>query len=163
MDLLEPIKFLFLRSHLISPPMHNIYKSVVKIQNSMKHVIARFWIQNFWNFFLLLAGYVFGSYSLIIATEKLLVLLRDGRKLLGILRSFDQFGTPVTNYLVKGYTCHQFFNDRKCHIRLCSQRRDWGSMWKGYCGRSLLRHSFGPLHNSWRKRCFNWRAGMTGS
>lgn len=26
-------------------------------------------------------------------TEKLLVLLRDGRKLLGILRSFDQFGT----------------------------------------------------------------------
>lgn len=29
--------------------------------------------------------------------EKLLVLLRDGRKLLGILRSFDQFGT---NFLI---------------------------------------------------------------
>ncbi len=25
--------------------------------------------------------------------EKLLVILRDGRKLVGILRSFDQFGT----------------------------------------------------------------------
>lgn len=27
-----------------------------------------------------------------ISSEKLLVLLRDGRKLLGLLRSFDQFG-----------------------------------------------------------------------
>lgn len=29
------------------------------------------------------------------AAEKLLVLLRDGRKLLGILRSFDQFGDGI--------------------------------------------------------------------
>lgn len=31
----------------------------------------------------------------IYSTEKLLVVLRDGRKLLGILRSFDQFGRDV--------------------------------------------------------------------
>lgn len=30
------------------------------------------------------------------STEKLLVLLRDGRKLLGTLRSFDQFGMVVS-------------------------------------------------------------------
>jgi small nuclear ribonucleoprotein (snRNP)-like protein len=28
-------------------------------------------------------------------TEKLLVVLRDGRKLIGILRSFDQFGESL--------------------------------------------------------------------
>ena len=33
-----------------------------------------------------------------IFTEKLLVLLRDGRKLLGILRSFDQFGIKFSQY-----------------------------------------------------------------
>ena len=33
-----------------------------------------------------------------LSTEKLLVLLRDGRKLLGILRSFDQFGMSVCQY-----------------------------------------------------------------
>ena len=29
-------------------------------------------------------------------TEKLLVILRDGRKLIGILRSFDQFGITIS-------------------------------------------------------------------
>ena len=32
--------------------------------------------------------------------EKLLVLLRDGRKLMGILRSFDQFGTALSLMLL---------------------------------------------------------------
>lgn len=27
--------------------------------------------------------------------EKLVLILRDGRKLIGVLRSWDQFGTPV--------------------------------------------------------------------
>ncbi|KAG6415863.1 hypothetical protein SASPL_123282 [Salvia splendens] len=35
--------------------------------------------------------------EIFLSTEKLLVLLRDGRKLLGILRSFDQFGTAVNS------------------------------------------------------------------
>lgn len=39
-------------------------------------------------FFPYLSSYFFFSYG----TEKLLVLLRDGRKLMGTLRSFDQFG-----------------------------------------------------------------------
>ncbi|KAF8393645.1 hypothetical protein HHK36_021891 [Tetracentron sinense] len=34
-------------------------------------------------------------YTIIYVVEKLLVLLRDGRKLLGILRSFDQFANAV--------------------------------------------------------------------
>jgi small nuclear ribonucleoprotein (snRNP)-like protein len=37
------------------------------------------------------------------AAEKLLVLLRDGRKLLGILRSFDQFGM---NFLLSLFHFH---------------------------------------------------------
>lgn len=36
-----------------------------------------------------------------LCTEKLLVLLRDGRKLLGILRSFDQFGTVYFAFFIK--------------------------------------------------------------
>lgn len=28
-------------------------------------------------------------------TEKLMLVLRDGRKLIGVLRSWDQFGTPT--------------------------------------------------------------------
>lgn len=39
------------------------------------------------------------------AAEKLLVLLRDGRKLLGILRSFDQFGTNIISSIVVGNAC----------------------------------------------------------
>lgn len=35
------------------------------------------------------------TFFMYLFAEKLLVLLRDGRKLLGILRSFDQFGTIV--------------------------------------------------------------------
>ncbi|KAM1010965.1 hypothetical protein ACFX13_047115 [Malus domestica] len=38
---------------------------------------------------------VWWSNAIIHAAEKLLVLLRDGRKLLGILRSFDQFANAV--------------------------------------------------------------------
>lgn len=34
--------------------------------------------------------------TVICLTEKLLVLLRDGRKLMGILRSFDQFGMYIS-------------------------------------------------------------------
>lgn len=30
-----------------------------------------------------------------IGVEKLLLVLRDGRKLIGVLRSWDQFGAPV--------------------------------------------------------------------
>lgn len=37
------------------------------------------------------------AFMFFIFTEKLLVLLRDGRKLLGILRSFDQFGIHRAN------------------------------------------------------------------
>jgi hypothetical protein len=36
----------------------------------------------------------------ILITEKLIVLLRDGRKLLGTLCSFDQFGMPLLHPLV---------------------------------------------------------------
>jgi len=39
--------------------------------------------------------------SLIFVVEKLLVLLRDGRKLMGTLRSFDQFGTNLSLNRVK--------------------------------------------------------------
>lgn len=48
------------------------------------------------------------------------MLLRDGRKLLGILRSFDQFGTNCSIVIVQGFTCHSFFNDRKCYISYIS-------------------------------------------
>lgn len=45
-----------------------------------------------YNFFLTSSLFIPNS------TEKLLVLLRDGRKLLGILRSFDQFGTDFSSF-----------------------------------------------------------------
>jgi len=41
--------------------------------------------------------------------EKLLVILRDGRKIIGILRSFDQFGKWVfspCNLVARMYLCH---------------------------------------------------------
>ncbi|RDX85238.1 Sm-like protein LSM1B [Mucuna pruriens] len=45
------------------------------------------------------ADFVFGAnfygLTLIVIVEKLLVLLRDGRKLMGTLRSFDQFANAV--------------------------------------------------------------------
>ena len=34
----------------------------------------------------------------LISSEKVIVILRDGRKLIGILRSYDQFGTLVKAY-----------------------------------------------------------------
>ena len=34
----------------------------------------------------------------LISSEKVIVILRDGRKLIGILRSYDQFGTLVKTY-----------------------------------------------------------------
>ena len=49
------------------------------------------WLINCLEQFFLLA-IIFCGLKLVNAAEKLLVLLRDGRKLLGILRSFDQFG-----------------------------------------------------------------------
>jgi len=39
-------------------------------------------------------------YCLSNTVERLLVVLRDGRKLYGVLRSFDQFGTFIIEYLV---------------------------------------------------------------
>lgn len=49
-----------------------------------------------------MGGSFFSWFSLggISSTEKLLVLLRDGRKLLGILRSFDQFGRFLSLFLI---------------------------------------------------------------
>ena len=44
-----------------------------------------------------------GSYAFVYFAEKLLVLLRDNRKLLGILRSFDQFGNLLL--LLAAYSC----------------------------------------------------------
>jgi hypothetical protein len=41
---------------------------------------------------LFLCSYLIGVSCFVHASEKLLVLLRDGRKLMGLLRSFDQFG-----------------------------------------------------------------------
>lgn len=38
-------------------------------------------------------GEVFNDLRLILFPEKVLVILRDGRKLLGVFRSYDQFGT----------------------------------------------------------------------
>lgn len=38
-----------------------------------------------------------GNFTLIVVAEKLLILLRDGRKLMGTLRSFDQFGNSFSN------------------------------------------------------------------
>lgn len=43
----------------------------------------------------------FCGLALISVVEKLLVLLRDGRKLMGTLRSFDQFGTSMSLNCVK--------------------------------------------------------------
>ena len=41
----------------------------------------------------------FHMVCLLLGSEKLLVLLRDGRKLMGILRSFDQFGMLFIQFL----------------------------------------------------------------
>lgn len=46
---------------------------------------------------------VFDGLTLFFAPEKLLVLLRDGRKLMGTLRSFDQFGNFLSS-------CHIMFD-----------------------------------------------------
>lgn len=48
-------------------------------------------------------------YTFIYFTEKLLVLLRDGRKLLGILRSFDQFGTILFSLSFPNVSYTAFF------------------------------------------------------
>ncbi|KAL3824510.1 hypothetical protein ACJIZ3_020539 [Penstemon smallii] len=59
--------------------------------------------------------------------EKLLVLLRDGRKLLGTLRSFDQFGTDFqhnmyhacpTNAVIEGACDRIIVGDLYCDIPL---------------------------------------------
>ena len=42
----------------------------------------------------------------LISSEKVIVILRDGRKLIGILRSYDQFGT-----LVKAYAANLVLQD----------------------------------------------------
>ena len=47
-------------------------------------------------------------FAFVFDSEKLLVLLRDGRKLMGILRSFDQFGTNIISSIVVGKTCYTF-------------------------------------------------------
>jgi len=47
-----------------------------------------------------LLAIIFCGLKLVNAAEKLLVLLRDGRKLLGILRSFDQFGMNFATLIV---------------------------------------------------------------
>jgi len=49
-----------------------------------------------------LCTYLYGL-TIIVVVEKLLVLLRDGRKLMGTLRSFDQFGTNLTLNYVKSF------------------------------------------------------------
>ncbi|TXG68268.1 hypothetical protein EZV62_003203 [Acer yangbiense] len=49
-----------------------------------------------------------GSYTSFYATEKLLVLLRDGRKLMGTLCSFDQFANAVLEGACE-HCCHQLW------------------------------------------------------
>lgn len=50
------------------------------------------------------------------AAEKLLVLLRDSRKLLGILRSFDQFGINIISSVVEGKRYCNFAEDSEVII-----------------------------------------------
>ncbi|KAF9685319.1 hypothetical protein SADUNF_Sadunf03G0042200 [Salix dunnii] len=50
----------------------------------------------------------------VLASEKLLVLLRDGRKLMGILRSFDQFANAV----LEGACERVIVGDLYCDIHL---------------------------------------------
>nr|XP_009777091.1 PREDICTED: U6 snRNA-associated Sm-like protein LSm1 [Nicotiana sylvestris] len=56
----------------------------------------------------------FYEFNLISFTEKLLVLLRDGRKLLGTLRSFDQFANAV----LEGACDRVIVGDLYCDIPL---------------------------------------------
>eukprot|EP00258_Populus_trichocarpa_P036662 XP_024452681.1 sm-like protein LSM1B isoform X1 [Populus trichocarpa] len=52
--------------------------------------------------------------TILIASEKLLVLLRDGRKLMGLLRSFDQFANAV----LEGACERVIVGDLYCDIHL---------------------------------------------
>lgn len=103
--------------------------------------------------------------SLCLSTEKLLVLLRDGRKLLGILRSFDQFGIHlwfpwfvlpswayVLQLLIHGTL---LFPQSKC----CS----WRCLWASNCRRSLLWYTSRSICNPRGKRCLNRRTGTKPS
>ncbi|KAK1308650.1 hypothetical protein QJS10_CPA09g00076 [Acorus calamus] len=60
--------------------------------NSLSFSLFSFFFFFFVFFFLGCASFILSS---LYFPEKLLVLLRDGRKLLGILRSFDQFANAV--------------------------------------------------------------------
>lgn len=103
--------------------------------------------------------------SLCLSTEKLLVLLRDGRKLLGILRSFDQFGIHlwfpwfvlpswayVLQLLIHGTL---LFPQSKC----CS----WRCLWASNCRRSLLWYPSRSLCDPWGECCLNWGTGKRNS
>jgi small nuclear ribonucleoprotein (snRNP)-like protein len=73
-------------------------------------------MEQFFFFSFLLASSFLWSYTIITATGKLLVLLRDGRKLLGILRSFDQFGVKCFYSHRSGLTYYNVLNDWKFNI-----------------------------------------------
>jgi len=59
----------------------------------------------------------------ILIAEKLIVLLRDGRKLLGTLCSFDQFGKPLLHPLSLVFSSYYYFETLMfCFIiLLCSK------------------------------------------
>lgn len=87
-------------------------------------------------------------------TEKLVLILRDGRKLIGVLRSWDQFGTPVAPQFPSPF--YLTFNSRS---KSCFPGYRRARLCRTVVRRCLAR----DLHRSWRECAPARRSGMTDS
>ena len=107
-----------------------------------------------------LATYFSNLWHILIA-EKLIVLLRDGRKLLGTLCSFDQFGKPLLHPLSLVFSSYYYFEPLMfCFIiLLCSKCCSSGCLWTSNCWGAILWCSSWSICDTGRECCFDWRIG----
>ena len=97
-------------------------------------LIDVFWIVDYFSFFLIWLV----SHALVHASEKLLVFLRDGRKLMGLLRSFDQFGN-----FSSFSTCYSVISDIwKQYFLSCTAN----AVLEGACERVIVGDFYCDIH-----------------
>ena len=95
-------------------------------------------------------------------TEKLLVILRDGRKLIGILRSFDQFGITISilTPMIVSVAVSEVFTGNFSVFPFSSKCGPWRCSWKNNSRRPILWSAFGTLYYPWGECGAYWWTGM---